>query len=140
MVDIGLLFSQAQADLEHHEAEVERIKTLLAALRMTDAYAKEVSGEPAEPLGLSAVQMLNQSIHQTLKDFAGHDHGEVTVGEAVDMLVGAGVSPTRAHARTTVHSTLSRSKDFVRVGKSRYRLRDYGPVYVGPYPDPNDPS
>ena len=127
MVDIERLFERAQAELEQHEAEVERIKAVMASLRMTDAYAKEVSGEPAELLGLSPVQMLNQSIHQTLKDIAAHDHGEVTVGEAVEMLVNAGVSPTRAHARTTVHSTLARSKDFVRVGKSRYRLRGDDP-------------
>ena len=76
---------------------------------------------------------------QTLRYLAAQNHGEIMVEAAVEALVSAGVSPTRAHARTTVHSTLSRSNDFVKVGRSHYRLLTGDEAQRPIAPDDPDP-
>ena len=153
---LELRLSEALAEIEELERALQEVKLIADSSRILLYHERTRGGVVGEPVPERAIRLLTQPIPTSLIEIAKQNGGEISVDEAVDRLVEAGVCPSKAQARSNVHSALSRlsrpGKAFIRLGRSRYRLRDHseptstpGDVErsrygdVRPYPPPPAP-
>ena len=107
-------------DISVEFAALESKRGRLENLRAHIERALELDGSEDDE-NPNVINAAGKSVNRNLIELARRNNGILETREAIDPLVKAGIYGSREEANDGIHSTLRRSKDFIRIDRGIYR-------------------